>query len=273
LPTGETVRRLTAPQTTAHDTKRDEASTAIRAIARPEWWSRRAPAEPQLAMPLAPSRLAPLETDEEGEIVEPKRVALAEPATPAASAVIDNKRFLRGTLTHALLEHLPGLPATHWDKAAASYLDVRAGELTPATRRTIAAEALAVLRDKTFAPIFGPDSQAEVPVVAEIPRPHGKGPPLRLTGQIDRLVRIGDRVLIVDYKTNRPPPREVEGVAEAYLYQMAAYRLAMLRIFEGCQVSAAILWTDGARIMDIPDQLLDTYAAKLWTLDPASLDA
>ncbi len=272
LPNGHHVRRLAAAQTAPHDAQRAEASQAMNALVRPEWWSRRPPPEPQLAMPLAPSRLAPLEADDDGEIKEPKRLPLAEPATPAASTIIDNKRFLRGTLTHALLEHLPGLPASGWEKAAAGYLKLRASELTAATRHSIAAEALAILGHEKFAPIFGPDSQAEVPIVAEIARPSGKGPPLRLTGQIDRLVRTGDRVLIIDYKTNRPPPREVLGVAEAYLYQLAAYRLALQRIFVGCHVSAAILWTDGARIMDIPDQLLDTYAAKLWTLDPASLD-
>ena len=96
---------------------------------------------------------------------------------------------------------------------------------------------------------------------------------MRLTGQIDRLVRIGDRVLIVDYKTNRPPPADVAGVADAYLFQLAAYRMAVARIFTGCTVSAAIVWTDGARIMDIPDHVLDTCQSKLWSLDPASLDA
>ena len=52
---------------------------------------------------------------------------------------------------------------------------------------------------------------------------------MQLTGQIDRLVDLGDEVLIVDYKTNRPPPTNVGQVAAAYLFQLAAYRLALAR--------------------------------------------
>ena len=144
---------------------------------------------------------------------------------------------------------------------------MRGKDLTQAGRRSIAKEALAVLNDPTFGVLFGPESQAEVPIVAEIPRPNGKGPPLRLNGQIDRLARVGHDVLIVDYKTNRPPPREVSGVAEAYLLQLAAYRLALGRIFPGMVVRAAILWTDGARLMEIPGAALDGAEARLWTLD------
>jgi ATP-dependent helicase/nuclease subunit A len=38
-------------------------------------------------------------------------------------------------------------------------------------------------------------------------------------------------------------------------------------------VRAAILWTDGPRIMEIPQATLDAYQHRLWQLDPASLDA
>ena len=104
-------------------------------------------------------------------------------------------------------------------------------------------------------------------------RGEGSGPPLQLTGKIDRLVQTGDSVLILDYKSNRPPPRDVAAVAESYLLQLAAYASAVSAIFPETQVRAALLWTDGARIMEIPKALLDEHAQRLWTLDPASLDA
>jgi ATP-dependent helicase/nuclease subunit A len=56
-------------------------------------------------------------------------------------------------------------------------------------------------------------------------------------------------------------------VAEAYLLQLAAYRLALQRIFPGAGVKAAILWTDGTRLMEIPKLLLDGAEQRLWTLD------
>ena len=85
---------------------------------------------------------------------------------------------------------------------------------------------------------------------------------MRLIGQIDRLVDLGDEVLIVDYKTNRPPPTNVEQVAAAYLFQLAAYRLALREIYAGRVIRAALLWTDGPRIMAIPDALLDGYTER-----------
>jgi ATP-dependent helicase/nuclease subunit A len=131
------------------------------------------------------------------------------------------------------------------------------------------------LTSPAFAPLFGPGSRAEVPIVAEVPRPPGvrPGPPLRLTGQIDRLALTAREVLIVDYKTNRPPPLRVEDVARAYLLQLAAYTLALRQIYRDREVQAALLWTDGPRIQPIPTALIERHITQLWDLDPSNLDA
>src|SRR5262249_18325164 len=157
--------------------------------------------------------------------------------------------------------------------AADAFLAGRGAKLARATRKAIAAETLAVLREPAFAAVFGPESRAEVDIAAEVPRPDGKGPALRLTGKIDRLAVDGQAILIVDFKTNGPPPDKPDKVAEAYLLQLAAYRLCVGRIFPGKAVRAAILWTDGPRIMEIPEAALDAYQHRLWQLDPADLDA
>ena len=78
---------------------------------------------------------------------------------------------------------------------------------------------------------------------------------------------------MIDYKTNRPPPLEVEGIPRAYLYQMAAYRLVLGQIFPDRPVRAAILWTDGPRLMPIPDRHYSRpQAGMLWKLDSGRLD-
>ena len=261
--------RIATGQTAKPKTDANGPESEIGSLAAPPWASARAKSETRLSMPLAPSRLAPLETDDTGEPVSVRGTGPSEPAILGPSRTEDQTRFLRGTLTHAILEHLPSLPSSQWEKGIERFLAVRGQALTNAGRKSIAREALAVLADPTFGALFGPNSQAEVPIVAEIPRPNGKGPPLRLNGQIDRLAQVGDAILIIDYKTNRPPPREVSGVAEVYLLQLAAYRLALGRIFPGQTVRAAILWTDGARLMEIPKALLDGAEARLWALDPA----
>jgi ATP-dependent helicase/nuclease subunit A len=180
-----------------------------------------------------------------------------------------DSRFVRGNLTHALLEHLPQVPHQGWGAAAEAFLARQGTQLTPKSRRQVAAETLAILQDPALAALFGPDSRAEVPIAAEFPHPDGTGPALRLTGKIDRLVKTATSVLILDYKTNRPPPAEPESVADAYLFQLAAYRLGVGRIFPGTTIEAAILWTDGPRLMKMPSTLLDAYEARLWEQAPA----
>ena len=259
--------RLAAPQTEVPKATTDHAAARAEHLPLPQWAAVKARSEPRLTVPLAPSRLAPLETDEMGEPVPQADTGPQEPSIASPSMTSDQTRFLRGTLTHAMLQHLPGIPRDQWQSGAERFLAVRGEALSKSAQRSIIRETLAVLNDLKFAPLFGPESQAEVPIVAEIPRPAGKGPPLRLNGQVDRLARVGKQVLIIDYKTNRPPPSEVSGVAEAYLMQLAAYRLALVKLFPGHSVEAAILWTDGARLMPIPSPYLDRAEARLWQLD------
>ncbi|MFM2423024.1 MAG: hypothetical protein RL291_1554 [Pseudomonadota bacterium] len=179
-------------------------------------------------------------------------------------------RFLRGTLTHALLQFLPDLPKAQWAQAAKAFVDRRGAELPARARTGIVKEVRAIFDDAVFGALFGSDSRAEVAFVAEIARPDGqKGAPLRVSGQIDRLVVGGDRVLIVDYKTNRAPPALVEAVPETYLLQLAAYRLALRKIYQKQAVEAAIVWTDGAVLMPIPVALLDAAEQRLWALEAA----
>jgi ATP-dependent helicase/nuclease subunit A len=270
---GRTVWRLSSAQTAKPEAAKATPGDAAAAAPLPAWARRPAPVEPLLTVPLAPSRLAPLESDAAGEPVHQPPGRLADPAILSPAALAEDARFLRGTLTHALLEHLPTLPQASWAAAAQAFIASRAAQLPASVRKAIVAEALAVLRDPAFAALFGPHARAEVAIAAEIPHPRGLGPALRLNGKIDRLVREKDGILIVDYKTNRPPPTDPAHVAETYLLQLAGYRLAVGRIFSQTHVRAAILWTDGPRIMEIPAKMLDEAERRLWQLDPANLDA
>lgn len=275
LADGSKVLRLASPQTAPAEKPKSELAARLEATPLPSWAEMNAPREPQLSIPLAPSRFAPYETDDEGEPRARPTQALETraPSSPSPAALADESRFLRGTLTHALLEHLPALPARQWSKAAGAFVSERGKLLSTETRRSIVAETIAILKDPTFAAVFGPGSRAEVPIVAVIPRPdRAAGPALRITGQIDRLAELPDKILIVDFKTNRGAPPTQEQVAPAYLYQLAAYRLALREIYGDRPVEAALLWTDGARLMKINATILDEFADQLWRIDPASLD-
>jgi len=66
-----------------------------------------------------------------------------------------------------------------------------------------------------------------------------------------------DAIWIVDYKTNRPPPDTVDGIAPAYRAQMAAYRAVMADIYPERPVRCVLLWTDGPLWMEIPMEKRD----------------
>jgi len=212
----------------------------VPAPALPDWARRAAAAEPRPSRPLAPSRLPP-----EG---------MAEPAPVSPRSGDTTRRFQRGSLIHRLLETLPEITPEMRRDAATRYLALPAHGLDKAAREEIADAVFRVLNDRKFAAIFAPGSRAEAPVAGMI---DFGGVPFPVTGQIDRLCIADDAVMIVDYKTNRPPPASLPEVAPAYVAQMAAYRAVLARIYPGRQVRCALLWTDGPTLMELPAEMLD----------------
>lgn len=205
----------------------------------PDWVRIAAPQEGALAKPLAPSR--------PGE---------DEPAVKSPLEGDNTQRFARGIILHRLLEMLPALPRAKWQAAMASYLARPAFALGERQQSDYAAEIMAVLDHPDFADIFGPQARAEVPLVGLA----GSGDDaVVLSGQVDRLLVRGDDVLVVDYKTNRPPPVDVADVPVIYRKQMAAYVAVLRRIYPGKTVKCALLWTDALRLMPLPDSLLAPY--------------
>ena len=71
-------------------------------------------------------------------------------------------------------------------------------------------------------------------------------------------------ILIVDYKTNRPPPSLVQDVADSYIAQLAAYRYALKEIYPDKTITCSILWTYGPAIMEIPPEYLDQQEKELY---------
>jgi len=139
----------------------------------PSWATRPAPRVPQTVVPLVPSRLAPLETDASGDPVDAEPGRQRDPPSLPPGQLAGATRFLRGTLTHALLQHLPDVASDRRHAAAEAFAASRGAGLSLATRASIVRETLAVLDHPDFAPLFGPESRAEVPIVADILAPDG----------------------------------------------------------------------------------------------------
>jgi ATP-dependent helicase/nuclease subunit A len=204
------------------------------------------PVEPALPLPLAPSR---------PEGVEAGPVPAA--ASPLAGRDGDRRRFRRGQVVHALLQHLPEIAPQAREAAALRYLaGPGMGEAVGDARRLVA-EVMAILAHPALAPLFGPGSRAEVPLTGLVAG--ADGTQRVVGGMVDRLAVLPGRVLLADYKTNRVPPTVPEAAPVAYLRQMAAYRAVLREAFAGREVSCALVWTVGATVMPLPDSLLDGH--------------
>ncbi|MCD6075946.1 MAG: putative UvrD/REP helicase (addA), partial [Rhodospirillales bacterium] len=227
---GATLLRLQSAQT-AHTEQKSEAPAAIVAPLQP-WAHQPAPAEEAPPRPLAPSR-------PDG----------AEP--PVVSPLGDDSgvRFRRGRIVHSLLQTLPDLAPETRHAAAVRFVARPAHALTPEEQDAIVAETLAVLTTPESAFLFGPGSRAEVPLVGRV------GDSV-VSAQLDRIVVQDDSVGVVDFKTNRPPPAEPKDVPDIYLRQMAVYRAALALVYPDKRIDCYLLWTDGARLMPLPAELL-----------------
>ena len=137
---------------------------------------------------------------------------------------------------------------------AAQRIMSRERDLDDDQRAEMIEAAFRVLNDERFAPVFGPGSRPEVALTGSI----GDVP---ISGRIDRLVITPDRVLVVDYKTNRPAPGRIEDADPAYVLQMAVYASVLSRLYPDRTVEAALVWTDGPRLMAVPPAMMDAALA------------
>ena len=229
--------RLENPQQAAPERLSDRAAAAADLATILPVWAQNAPrTEPTPPRPLAPSR--------------PRQ---ADPAARSPLGAEDGAGLLRGRLVHRLLQSLPDLAPAARPAAARRFLALPVHGLSIRAQEMLAAETLAVLDHPDFAALFAPGSQAEVPVV-------GLLGDRALSGQIDRLVVTDEAVLIVDYKTLRPPPLDEADVPAAYLDQLATYRAAIATVYPGREVRCALLWTEGPRLMPISAARLTRHA-------------
>ncbi len=213
------------------------AATQTVSIAVPDW-ARASPAPDQTARFASPSRMS-----------EAVRLPAPSPLAVTAGPGAPLGRFRRGDLIHRLLERLPDIPEPDRAEAAARMLS-RERDLDGDRRVEMIAAAFAVLDDTRFAPVFGPGSRPEVALTGSVAG-------IAVSGRIDRLVITSDRVLAVDYKTNRPAPARIEDADPAYVLQMAVYVSILSDLYPERTVEAALVWTEGPRLMAVPRALME----------------
>ncbi|MDD3182978.1 MAG: 3'-5' exonuclease, partial [Alphaproteobacteria bacterium] len=189
----------------------------------PTWLFAPPPPEPSPPRPLVPSR----PSEEDPPAISPK-----------------DARFARGRLIHRLLQNLPEIEVSLWERAVCRFLANPQHGLHEIEQHEIGKEVLNLLHDPHFAPLFGATSRAEQPIV-------GLSGERLIAGQVDRLALVDGEVWIVDYKTNRPPPNDAAQIPSVYKNQMEAYRTVLQAIYPACKVRCFLLWTYTLRLMEV----------------------
>jgi ATP-dependent helicase/nuclease subunit A len=201
----------------------------------PGWLTRNAAAE------TAPRVISPSLTDRTGA----RRAGIGDPRAMA-----------RGRTVHRLLQALPALPrerrAEAGHKHLASQKDLEAAEHQP-----LLSEVFAILDDARFASLFAENSRAEVPIVGFVSRNE------RVSGQVDRLAVTETEVLIADYKSDRVIPTKVEDISASYVRQLALYRAVLRKLYPNHAVRAALVFTAGPALIELPAPLLDAELSRL----------
>ena len=240
VPAAESVR-VFAGGDVAPAIRRLDTAPAVDPTVLPDWARTPAPVEARPPRPLAPSALG------DDAVADP-------PPTPAMRAAAE-----RGRLMHALFERLPGVAREARAEAADRWLRDTGGVADVATRREIVAAVLAVLDDPRVAEMFGADALAEAPLTAVV------ADGVVVAGTVDRLLVTADRVRVVDFKTGRRVPATFDEVPAFHLRQMAAYAAALAVLFPERRIEAALLYTGGPALFELPDALLAAHKPGLGT--------
>jgi len=250
--TGETVYRYRSAALPALSAEGPEAERASRpATQLPSF--KPLPSDDDLPKPLSPSGASLLIEDAREAIISGRSPVLDSEEAPGFAAA-------RGSAIHKLLQVLPDMPQEARAAAARRYLERAVAGWSRADRDSAWDKVEGLLEDARFGAIFAPGSRAEVAVMGEI---DVLGRKRLVSGKIDRLAVTESEVLVVDYKTNRPPPASLDEVPTAYILQLALYRALLEPLYPGRSVRTALLFTETPALMVLPASALDEALARL----------
>ncbi|QPC86106.1 double-strand break repair helicase AddA [Mesorhizobium sp. NBSH29] len=210
--------------------------------------------EQRLPRPLSPSGASILISEDE-DVVASTRSPVLDPDVEPSFAI------QRGIAIHRLIQMLPGLERSERPTAMQRYLERAGIRWSQDERANVALAVERILGDAQFSSLFDlSESHAEVPLMGTLVV---RGKERVISGKIDRMAVTDDQVMIVDYKTNRPPARTLAEVPEAYVVQMALYRKLLRQLYPGRIVAAALLFTETPQLIALDGAAMDAALARL----------
>jgi len=200
----------------------------------PGWLFRPAPEESRPPRPLTPSHLGPDDASN-----PPPDLTMRDAAE-------------RGILLHSLFQRLPDIAAERRADVADRWLEKQKQIADAARRAEIVGTVLAVMDNPQWSALFAPESLAEAPIAAVV------GEHV-ISGTVDRLLIEDEAIHVVDFKTGRQVPASAEHAPVAYLRQMAAYVVALEKIFPGRPIRAGLLYSHGPQMLELSTALIEQH--------------
>ncbi|MCC5970207.1 MAG: double-strand break repair helicase AddA [Pararhodobacter sp.] len=192
-------------------------------------------------------------------VLNPSQLGGAK-ALPGDVGADEAVALLRGAMIHLLLEQLPALDPAARESTARRSL---AGFSAPMAEVDLClAEVLLLLDSDNLAPILSRDALSEISLSGEW---NGR----QMFGTIDRLLISPERVLAVDFKSNRVVPQDVTQVPEGLLRQMGAYAHLLAGVYPDRVIETALIWTADQHLMPIPGPIAAQALARA-ALDPVN---
>ncbi|MCI5049477.1 MAG: double-strand break repair helicase AddA [Rickettsiales bacterium] len=227
--------RITHAQTA--EVKIDDESAERELSDPPDWWGASVPIWEPIKI-ISPSKIGPSE----------EKVYDGDGSGSALA-------IARGNLTHRLLQWLPSTEQSISKDDLLFLANQWAEDEVKHHCDAIVDEVMTTWQSDECSVLFGVEAHSEVSLVGKYKAKDGTYYPI--SGQIDKLVVLPDRLIVADFKSNRNIPDSVEAVDGLYLRQLAMYDVLLRSLYPDREIQCALVWTAGAQWMDIPQSAID----------------
>jgi ATP-dependent helicase/nuclease subunit A len=221
----------------------------------PEALGQPLPPQKSLPRPLSPSGAAAVIETDAADLLVPSALFGRKGGVPGAGLALE-----RGRILHRFLQVLPAFDPAARLAAARRYLERAAANWPENAQSALVDAALAVIDDESLATIFSPAARAEVSIMGTLTLGSRD---FAVSGRIDRMAVTETAVEIVDFKTNRVPPRSLDDIPFEHRAQLAIYRAILRPLYPGREIRCGLIYTEAAKTYWLDDGLMDASLAEL----------
>jgi ATP-dependent helicase/nuclease subunit A len=212
------------------------------------------PPQKKLPRPLSPSGAGTIIDEEADNLLVASPLFTDKPKSDRA--------LQKGRLLHRMLQTLPEIPLSERADAARRYVE-RAARFWPQDERDRLIDSVLKLLDVAdLQPVFDAHAQAEVSIMGTLTL---GGRDYAVSGRVDRLAVLDDRVVILDYKTNRVPPETAAAIPFAHRAQLAIYQTIMAPLYPGKRIDCVLVYTENGSVHTLTPEAMALALAQLKT--------